>query len=101
MTHGNVPHDRNRLYIVGLRRDHTCKRWAWPEPVACPPLCNFLDPSRGRVKRDISSLTTTQLTNLSSGLEKIKKRVPDADLDHEPWVLDLSKSEKFGGARLL
>lgn len=33
MTHGNVPQNRERIYIVGFKNESQCERFSFPEPV--------------------------------------------------------------------
>ena len=46
--HG-VPQNRNRLYIVCIRKDFYIEgRFQWPDPIACPSVERFLDPCEAK-----------------------------------------------------
>lgn len=38
-----IPQSRNRVFIIGIRKDVHKKPFEWPEPIACRPLEEFVD----------------------------------------------------------
>ena len=92
-NHG-VAASRLRLYLVGIRKDLKRGRWGWPASVAPVPLTSILDSNHRR--RSLNQLNMTNLRNLCNGIEKIKAKHPDANVDEEPWVIDLQSSQAYG-----
>ena len=88
-----VPHRRERLYIVGIRRDRQCATWVWPEPGPLVGLDTILDPTPDHgedIASGLQKLTATALHNLQSGLAKL------SDHRHGSAVIDLGASPSFG-----
>ena len=48
MTHGGIPHHRERVYIVAIRKLRRAIRFVWPGPIPCCSPASLLD--RDRVK---------------------------------------------------
>lgn len=86
--HG-VPHNRHRLYIVGIRQDADRGTFNFPEPIPCPSIELFLD-SRPRVSVVAAGLPpksqTTARGNVVSSLRKLKRE--GSDPLKEPYVID-------------
>ncbi len=63
-THGMVPAQRERLYIVCVRKDKQVASWDWPGPVSAPSLETILD--KDGPKSDLKCLNNTGLRNIKS-----------------------------------
>ena len=46
MRHGGVPQNRERIYIVGIKRCHRRLTFAWPDEIPCIPLSDMWDTDR-------------------------------------------------------
>ena len=89
---------RNRLYIIGIRRDRQRAAWTWPEGSPRISLTSILDhvkPTPAQKQDFLMGLTPWQLHNLAAGLEKVLEKYPAADVDKEPWIIDIGKPKNF------
>ena len=46
MRHGGVPQNRERIYIVGIKRCHRRLTFSWPDEIPCIPLSDMWDTDR-------------------------------------------------------
>ena len=101
-----VPAQRHRLCIVGLRRDRQWCSWSWPAPRPIVALNTVFDVEAHHGARpgdsaDLASLPPFALENLARGLELIKKKYPQSDMDQDPWVIDIGVSKSRAGEPFL
>lgn len=93
-----VPALRQRLYIVGIRRDRQRAEWTWPVASQKVSLTSILDqdsPTDAQRLAFLCGLAPYRLRNLVAGLEKIKNTHPYADMEKEPWVIDIGKGKSY------
>ena len=89
--HG-VPHNRPRLYFVGIRKDVDQGTFAFPEKIPCPSIEEFLDP-RNCILAKEGAPPTSQRTAFAN-LNHAKRKVKDlgSNPDDEPWVVDIDST---------
>lgn len=92
---GGVPHNRPRIYIVGMWRSlakepHSFK-FQWPEPVKAPKLSHFLKPNRAPEWMPTSETQLRSLIRLWGAVKKNEKEDPASVM----YMLDISASEEF------
>ena len=94
-----VPASRQRLYIVGIRRDRQRAEWTWPVGSGKVSLTSILDrdsPTDAEKQAALGQLKPYQLRNLIAGLEKLNATHQNtANSDNEPWVVDVGKGKSF------
>jgi DNA (cytosine-5)-methyltransferase 1 len=96
--HG-VPQNRERVYIVGVKKAslRPTPRFRWPEPLPPQPLASFLDhDARGARKREARfKAATGQSGNkkLKQLLEKVRAAGGNARSRRRPYVFDLDGSK--------
>ena len=95
--YGNVPATRNRLYIVGIRKDCLARKWDWPGELPIPSLESILQ--QGLAKQEYGSLSTTQLKTLHKAVGMVQQqgRKPM----QEAWVIDLGNSAGYSSGPVL
>ena len=91
--HHGVPHSRRRIYIVGIRRDADRGTFAFPEPIPCPSIDNFLDsrPRTAVVKKRLPPKSqSTARGNVISYLRRLTHK--GSDPFKEPFIIDCDSS---------
>ena len=92
-----VPARRERLYIVGMRRDRQCAPWSWPKPQSPVSLSTILDPTTPGVKQlPHTTLSSTAQRNIELGVDVIVSKHPDVNPLDQPWVIDICNSPTYG-----
>eukprot|EP00438_Fugacium_kawagutii_P027339 Skav236344 [mRNA] locus=scaffold918:71711:72544:- [translate_table: standard] len=91
---GGVPATRERVYLVGVRKDRLVQGWRWPQPIPPPGLDEILVPRGPQDKIPLQSLSTSALQNLANAVEVVAKK--GKSWATEPWVVDLMTSSTFG-----
>ena len=91
---GNVPASRERVYIVGVRKDRQVRSWDWPQPIRPPPLDRILVPRSNADKIALTSLSDTALRNVNRAIQIIMSK--KGRWYCEPWVVDLMPAASFG-----
>ena len=89
-----VPARRERLYVVGVRRDRQREAWAWPGPLTPVSLSTILDPVTPGTQFPRTSATA--IRNINKGIDKIVAKHPNVNPTSQPWVIDACSSPKFG-----
>jgi C-5 cytosine-specific DNA methylase len=86
-----VPQCRRRVYIVMLRKDVICQRFAWPVPTPLQPSSRFLDDhvDSGAAR---AALPAGRLLALQRQEAAILRAGGDLDQD---WIVDIYASPKF------
>mmetsp|Transcript_33738 Transcript_33738/g.85296 ORF Transcript_33738/g.85296 Transcript_33738/m.85296 type:complete len:396 (+) Transcript_33738:139-1326(+) len=90
--HG-VPHNRPRMYIVGIRQDVDRGTFAFPEPIPCPSMELFLD---GRPKSSVVAAGLppkcqgTAHSNVVKSIRKLERE--GSDPLKEPYTIDCDSS---------
>ena len=93
-----VPAQRQRFYIVGIRRDKSQSAWAWPPeelPVGLHTIFDATPPTKQEHDATIAALPPFSLDNLAAGLElvnKTKSSTPTNMSKTGPWVIDIGAS---------
>ena len=65
-TIGQVPSSRERVYVVGIRKDRKKLSWTWPSPLPSFGLNTILEPDGVYPKVDMNVLPQTALRNIIS-----------------------------------
>ena len=93
-THGGLPQNRSRLFIIGLKKTNA-REHHWfqvPRPIPCLPLHLLLDSSADQVPLPDSDIPKdmTAFNNLWKVLDKIKKKKYNPmSQGKDLWVADL------------
>ena len=95
--HG-IPHNRSRVYIVGIRAVATGRRFEWPAPLKVKPsLKYFLDDAPVKNgARKLCYQTLTNRRNWDAAQAKFKKL--GADFESEACLVDLHAAKRFANA---
>lgn len=93
--HG-IPHHRVRTYIVGIRRDVDRGSFSFPEPIACPPIEQFLErrPQRSFAARALPPLSQTNARqNVVATKRELRRQ--GSDPSEEDVVIDCDSTPAF------
>lgn len=95
-THGSLPQLRNRLFIVGVRKDRKIATLTWPKEKPMLSVGAFLRSRNPPEAFDddritFSQLNATEKKNLKETLERLKKDGHDPDKEH--FIIDVSGSK--------
>jgi len=87
-----IPQNRQRLYIVGIRKNADQGTFEWPEPVPVPSIEAFLEPRKRKpTKNDLPPKTrTVARANVKEALRRLTAE--GRDPLKEPWVVDIDSS---------
>eukprot|EP00972_Heterocapsa_arctica_P089854 13255268-Heterocapsa_arctica.AAC.1 len=97
-TDHGIPHNRNRLWIVGIRGSQESAPFTWPDALGTHvPLPEFLDPRTTHVSLRNSPTGKTARKNWKAGLKNIIETTGRNPLANtENFVMDIDGSAKWG-----
>ena len=92
--YGAVPAARERLYLVGVRKDKMVRPWNWPNPVKPPSLDSILQSRQPGDCISLDKLPTGALQHILKAMQIVEEKGSNWKTD--PWVVDIMSSQKFG-----
>ena len=95
-THGQVPHNRNRLYVVGIKASKMVQKFRWPKAKPTVMLSKFIK-KPVNAKCNDKPRTKTEKRNCKMALKKVKKSIGKASKSgSDLHVVDSHASKSFG-----
>ena len=92
-THGGLPQNRARMYLVGIRRDCMVAPFEWPCQIPMKRLSQVLDDHKGAhdLEEQVRGMSATKTQAILQGLEKILTRF--GRVDDVEAIIDIGGSK--------
>jgi site-specific DNA-cytosine methylase len=91
LSHGGLPQNRARLYIVGMQTHAIKHDFMWPSEIPVVDVMDILDPP---LKDSWEASSMTNLSNLDRLMTKIMEE--GGKPNEEPYFIDINQSAKMG-----
>tara|TARA_Y100001970_G_scaffold284340_1_gene401499 strand:- start:132 stop:1103 length:972 start_codon:yes stop_codon:yes gene_type:complete len=92
--HFNIPQNRERIFIVGIKKDFIINEFQFPSDIITHPgISHLLESTFIQKKED--NLTKWELKNLNHFVDKYLNKKPPISIEDSYYILDIGASEKF------